>query len=30
MDIKKPVKRDKTLFSDVLKGYDPQYPTTEV
>ncbi|OMJ10961.1 hypothetical protein AYI69_g10039 [Smittium culicis] len=30
MVIRKPVKRAKTLFSDVLKGNDPQYPTTEV
>ncbi|OMJ11911.1 hypothetical protein AYI69_g5405, partial [Smittium culicis] len=30
MVIRKPVKRARTLFSDVLKGDDPQYPTTEV
>ncbi|OMJ14335.1 hypothetical protein AYI69_g8637, partial [Smittium culicis] len=30
MVIRKPVKRARTLFSDVLKGDNPQYPTTEV
>ncbi|OMJ15900.1 hypothetical protein AYI69_g8037 [Smittium culicis] len=30
MAIRKPVKRARTLFSDVLKRDDPQYPTTEV
>ncbi|OMJ28397.1 hypothetical protein AYI69_g2133 [Smittium culicis] len=30
MVIRKPVKRARMLFSDFLKGDDPQYPTTEV
>ncbi|OMJ14171.1 hypothetical protein AYI69_g8712 [Smittium culicis] len=30
MVIRKPVKRARTLFCDVLKGDDPQYPTNEV
>ncbi|OMJ12799.1 hypothetical protein AYI69_g9259 [Smittium culicis] len=30
MVIRKPLKRARTLFSYVLKGDDPQYPTTEV
>ncbi|OMJ28652.1 hypothetical protein AYI69_g1866, partial [Smittium culicis] len=30
MVVRKPIKRAITLFSDVLKGNDPQYPTTEV
>ncbi|OMJ13339.1 hypothetical protein AYI70_g8557, partial [Smittium culicis] len=30
MVIRKPVKRARTLFSDVVKGNDPQYLTNEV
>ncbi|OMJ08255.1 hypothetical protein AYI70_g11659 [Smittium culicis] len=30
MVIRKPVKRARTLFSDVVKGNDPQYSTNEV
>ncbi|OMJ18371.1 hypothetical protein AYI70_g5388, partial [Smittium culicis] len=30
MAIRKPVKRARTLFSDVVKGNDPQYRTNEV
>ncbi|OMJ11439.1 hypothetical protein AYI70_g9725 [Smittium culicis] len=30
MVIRKPVKRARTLYSDVLKGNDPQYLTNEV
>ncbi|OMJ12908.1 hypothetical protein AYI70_g8828, partial [Smittium culicis] len=29
MVIRKPVKRARTLFSDVVKGNDPQYSTNE-
>ncbi|OMJ16285.1 hypothetical protein AYI70_g6711 [Smittium culicis] len=30
MVIRKPVKRARTLFSDVMKGNNPQYSTNEV